>query len=956
MYRLLLHLSLLTAASLFLPGRVLADGPVDAKALTSDPRVRSGVFSNGLTWMYRQHNNPPGKMALLLFVDTGSLNETDNQRGLAHFIEHMCFNGTEHFPPGKLIPYFESIGMQFGADLNASTGFESTRYTLFLPDATPPQVDKALLVLSDFAFRAQMLDTEIEKERGIILSEKRARDNVASRLQEAEWKALHAESLFAQRLPIGVEEVLNTARRDVFTAYYQRWYRPDKMTLVCVGDAAADDIVPLIEKNFSSQPRATGERPASAKAGIRPSAKERALVLTDPEYRYCVLELQNVLPGRPPTRTPSAFRMELVERLARSMMNRRYSDRMQRGEARYQSATAGLSQFMDDAMVATATANCEPRDWETVLQELIEELNRVREHGFTAREFELASADLLADAERDIKTEPSANARGLLFQIAGAVDAEEPYLCAQQRLELVQVLLPTISATDVRDRFNEGFGGGAWTAVLKIDPSIAKAPTEDDLLAAMRAAKARQTAPLKESSEAAPLVADELKPAALLEPTENAALGISHVWLSNGVRVHHRFMDYKKDQVFVSINLAGGQIEETADNLGITEVAGLALSQPATKRIPSTEIRDRLTGKNIRVTGSTSTDKASLRILGSPTNVELAFQVAHALLTEGLIEQSAFDTWQAQRLQQLELLRSFPEFQAAQALGRLLSGNDPRLRIDDSERISRQTREAAQVWLERLTQHSPIEVAILGEISRDEAFRLAAQYIGSLPERPRKAQNVDPLRRVQRSDGPLHENVVVKTATKKSSASFGFVGAAMHDDEDHLALRVGSAILTMRLIKDLREDKAWVYSIGANSAWRRDFEDMSAFSAGSTCSPDKADAVIAEIRKQFEAFAADGPTDEELVNAKKQILNNLDTQMKEPQFWWTVLEDLDYHGVNLERYERSKELVEAVTREQVHKTFSKYFTPQRSFSITAGPAPEPASQSASPAAAAGANP
>ena len=206
---------------------LLASPGLADRALTPDPRVRTGQLPNGTNWIYRPHDVPPGRLALMMHVRTGSLNETDPQRGLAHFIEHMVFNGTDHFAPGALVPYFESIGMEFGPDLNANTGFDRTVYKLLLPDTTPAQIEQALTVLSDFAFRASFRTEEIDKERPIILEEARSRRTASLRVNEMLWPRLFPGTRFAERMPIGTEEVIRSAMREDFLAYYRTWYRPE---------------------------------------------------------------------------------------------------------------------------------------------------------------------------------------------------------------------------------------------------------------------------------------------------------------------------------------------------------------------------------------------------------------------------------------------------------------------------------------------------------------------------------------------------------------------------------------------------------------------------------------------------------------------------------------------------------------------------------------------------------
>jgi len=286
----------LISAMLLLPGAALA------QELPHDSRNLSGKLENGVTWIYREHNNPPGKMALMMHVRTGSLNETDSQKGLAHFIEHMSFNGSEHYPPGKLIPYFESIGMQFGADLNAFTSFDETAYMLFTPDPSTNQVDKALTVLSDYAFRDSMIVEEIDKERGVVLEESRTGKGAFQRIRDKLWPELFAGSRFATRLPIGDDKILATAKKEEFLNYYNTWYRPSNITVVLVGDAKPEPFIPLIQKWFGDGKAAAAAR-KEMRAEFKPFKEARAIVVTDPEMAYCQAQMMNIRPGRPPTTT-----------------------------------------------------------------------------------------------------------------------------------------------------------------------------------------------------------------------------------------------------------------------------------------------------------------------------------------------------------------------------------------------------------------------------------------------------------------------------------------------------------------------------------------------------------------------------------------------------------------------------------------------------------------------------
>jgi len=438
-----------------------------ARPLPTDSRVLTGKLENGVTWMFRQHDNPPGKMALMIRVDTGSLNETDQQRGLAHFMEHMVFNGTENFPPGKLIPFFESIGMEFGGDLNAFTSFDQTAYMLYLPDTQTEHLDKALMVLSDYAFRSLLLDEEINKERGVILAETRTGKSAEQRMRDKLWPELYEGSRFAERLPIGKEDIIANAPRSEFVDFYRTWYRPEKVTVFLVGDLKQDAIIPLVQKWFGTyKPQAPDRKPMGPE--FKPFTKQRAMVVTDPEMSRCEVQLTNISPGRLPTTTVEQRRVELVEEIGTWIVGRRYRERVDKGEASYRNARAGVSDFYHDAVVVSANATGEPADWSKMIEEVVAEVNRVRKYGFTERELDLAKKELLAGAERAVRTESTRDARGLINEMVSAVNDRVPILSAQQKLDLYTELLPTIRLGEVNEAFKEHFRPDTFAYVAQM--------------------------------------------------------------------------------------------------------------------------------------------------------------------------------------------------------------------------------------------------------------------------------------------------------------------------------------------------------------------------------------------------------------------------------------------------------------------------------------------------------
>jgi zinc protease len=929
---------LLTTALLVAPA---VGGDVDqSQALPRDERVQTGKLANGVTWMYRQHATPPGKMALLIHVRTGSLNETEAQRGLAHFLEHMAFNGSENFPGNKLVEYMESIGMEFGADVNAMTSFDQTMYMLFLPDTTPDQVERGLMALSDQVFRMQLDPEEIDKERGVILAELTAGMSAAQRIRDAFIAKVFAGTRLSERLPIGLESVIRGATRDDFSQYYRTWYRPERITLIMVGDAAPEPYLPLVEKWFGKY---TAELAAKDPVGpgLKPFGEARGFVISDPEYHEGSVDFYNVQPGHPAADTVGDERDRLVERAGAWMMQRRLAERAREGTATYREAAVGISGFPRtvDGTLVSASAAGDPGEWEAMLDELIVEVSRAREHGFNAYELDLARKALLAQAEDAVETEETQPARQILMRTGFSVHNEAVLMSATDRYEIWKALLPTLELGEVNEVFAAHYapGGFAYVVTLPEKPDV-KLPTDAEVLAAARAAQARKTEPLADEDRGEPLLESEPTPGRIVERTRDEDLDITSGWLENGVRFHHRFMDYEQGRVYVTVTLAGGEIEETAENAGITSAATLVIRQPATSRLSSSAINDLMTGRKIQVSGGGRDDMVTFMVSGSPDDLEMGLRLVHALITDGQIEESAFEHWQQAMVQQYERQRRVPMMIAYDALLQSVSGNDPRRKMLRSpEQLEPITRAAAQAWFERICSGAPIEVAIVGELSLDDAEPLLEKYLGSLAPRPRDASSLAPLRVFAREKGPYTHKLDVDTMTPQAMVVVGMLGCEASNVPRMRALNLASNILDMRLIKRVREELGLVYTVRTQNVPGQAYTNGGFFFAGAPCDPDGASVVTIEIDQIFGSLAAEGPTAEEMEQARGQVLNNLDEVLREPTFWVRQLQDLHLHGADLNDLKDIPAAYEAISAEQVQQVFADYWKDDGKIHIRAFP-------------------
>jgi len=900
--------------------------------LPTDPALVTGTLDNGLAYVVRRSQNPPGRLGVWLHVASGSLNETEDTRGLAHYLEHMAFNGSANFPPGSIIPFFQSLGMSFGRDQNAFTGFDQTVYTLALPDTRRETVDRGLLYLADVAFRLSLLPEEIDKERQIILEEKRARAGARQRVSDEVLARLAPESTLGRRLPIGTEETIRAVGPAQVRDYYGRWYVASNMTVIAVGDMEPAAAVEAIARHFGAGPRRP--RPEPRPAGVKPTSGLRAIVATDPDLTQAEVSITRVEPAWPPVTTTGAYRRRLIDHLGTWIFNRRIDAELAEGRVGFLSGGASVDQWAGVARIARVRAAAAPERWRAALTDLGTALQRARQHGFTTAELDEARAALVAQTEEAAQQEGTAPARRLLRQMSGAVTRGEPLMSATQRLALERRLFPGVSADEVSRAFAADFDAANVVVVLTL-PSSPGAPTEAELLGLGRAALEVRPDPPADRARPARLLPAAPRGGAVAEGQEHAATAVWSGWLDNGVRVHHRRVEQRRNEARVTITLAGGPIQERADNRGVTEAAVRAWNRPATASLTSTQIRDLMTGKKVRVRGDVGSDTVTLTVSGEPAALEAGVELAYLLMTDPIVEAAGFEQWKEGKLQEIARRAREPRGVLAEAEAEAFYPADQaRLRPVTAAQVRGLAREAVQAWLRALIAQAPIEVAVVGDIDRDRATTLVARYLGALPPRARiDDKTLRDLRSVPRPAGPIRVTRTVTTQTDQAQVLDGFFGADVQNVRDSRLLALAGRVLSTRMNRTIREERQLVYSIGAGSRPAEAYPGFGRFAAQAPTDPAKAEALAGAMDELFTAFAATGPTAGELAVAKRQMASRLDEDVKTPDFWADRLATLDYRGLSLDDIARIAADYQGFTADEVREAFGRYARPEARFRI-----------------------
>lgn len=925
------------ASQRYRPGSEASKGPMLTEPLPTDDRLVRGTLENGMGYIVRAHQNPPGKVGVWIHIGSGSLNETDAQRGLAHFLEHMAFNGSESFPPGEVVKYFESIGLTFGRDQNAFTGFDQTAYQLYLPDAERATLAKGLSFFKDVASGLLLRDEDIEEERGVIFEELRTGKGPQQRIRDQWLSRLAPGSLLGDRLPIGTEETLEAVQRQDFLDYYGKWYVPSNMTVLVVGDLDPAMAEEEIKSVFGDLP--TVADPVNADAGVEPYTERRAIVAHDPEITTAQVAVMLVEKPGGPTRTTGDLRNELIRQLALDAFNRRLASKVDAGEARMLGGGAFAQDLFGIMRLSQASAAAMPDKWAEALEDLTTEVRRAELHGFSESEIELARSSLLGRLEQDAMQESTLPERVILSRLASTVAADEPLVSPQQVLSLARQLVPFVRPGEASRAFSRLFDTSRTTFMVQI-PTDAGVPAESAVLELASSFADRTPEPDADEEVADSLMDGAPEAGEIVALSTHAASGVGTAVLDNGVVVHHRKMEQRKNFVDVRITLLGGQIEESADNRGVTLAASQAWSRPATAGRTGNQIRQVMAGKKMQVSGVAQDDFLQLSMTGSPDDLEIGMQLAHLLLTEPRLETVPFEQWRTGTVQGLRAAMRDPLGSLQRTLAdAIYPETAPQARSVNPEQIESLTMRDAQRWLDGLVTESPIEVAIVGDIDRERAFELARIFMGSLPDRPRMnsaSAAITPA--VERPTQDIAVVTEIDTQTPTAAVIAGFFASDGGDLRDTRLLQLASRTLSTRMIKSIREEQRLVYSIGASLRPGEAYPGFGMMLAGAPTDPANAGALADSIMSIFAAFAEGGPTAEEFETAQAQVAKTLGEAFEEPSFWALQLSQLDKRGRDLDDLVSALDTYAGFTPDEVTKTFRAYFENPK-FRVTVTPIP-----------------
>jgi zinc protease len=909
--------------------------PALSAPLPVDSSVTMGKLPNGLRYYIRVNHEPRNRAELRLVVNAGSILEDSSQRGVAHFVEHMAFNGSTHFERQELVSYLESTGVRFGADLNASTSFDETIYRLTVPTDSAGLLSRGIQVLEDWAHGLSFDSSEIDRERGVVIEEWRRGQGASQRISDKIFPVLFAGSRYAKRIPIGDPETIRTVPRQTLVDFYEKWYRPDLMAVVAVGDFDRDSVERLIKQHFSALKPAEGsaERPVYP---VPPHDSTLVAVATDPEATSSAVAVYYLQPVRE-ERSVGDYRQELVEDLYNSMLNSRFGEMAQRADPPFIGAGSAQGRVVRSSEAYVLSALVADGGIARGLGALLTEAERVVQHGFTPTELERQKRELLRAVERAYDERDKLSSSSLVGDYVDNFLSGEPIMSVGEQWKLTQELLPGIQLSEV-NRLAESWLRGKNRVMTASAPArdSAEVPTGAQLVAIADSVEAARVVAYVDSSATGDLVETPPQPGRIVGEKKFAEVGVTEWTLSNGARVYLKPTDFKADQLLFRAFSPGGT-SLAPDSLFVpARTATSVVVVGGVGRFSATELEKALAGKSVNVTPTIGAYQEGIAGGGSPKDASTIFQLIYLYFTAPRADSTAFLSYQS-RVKALVANRGAnPAAAFSDTLEVILSRHHPRAEPLTSATFDRMNLgQSIAFYRDRFADASDFTFVFVGNIDTTAMKPLVERYIATLPSTHRKESwrdiGMDYPRGVIQRD-------VRKGSDEKSQTQIVFSGPFRYTRHDVYMLSALVDVLQIRLRDRLREQLGGTYSVGVSANPTQHPRERYAVAVGFGSAPGRVDELTRATFAEIDSLKKYGPTKADMEKVKEIELRERESAMRENASWLSLLASYVQNGWELRDILSYDENVRSLSATDVRDAARKYLDEKNYVSVSLYPA------------------
>ena len=881
-----------------------------------DPTVKIGRLDNGLVYYIRHNTMPENRVELRLVTNAGSILEDDDQQGLAHFVEHMCFNGTKNFNKSALVDFLEKSGVRFGADLNAYTSFDETVYMLQLPTDRQGLIDSAFMVLEDWAHQVSFDPEEIDKERGVIREEWRMGLGANDRMRKAYFPIIFNNSRYAERLPIGKIDIIDTAAYERLTTFYKDWYRPNLQAVIVVGDI---DIQMAEEKIISHF--APIKNPKKAKERLSydiPGNKEPLVAIaTDPEATSSTVMMFYKHPKKEAL-IINDYKEQLIQELYSAMIINRLNELSQKAESPFMYAYTYYGGFLGRAMDAYASsASAKENQIEETLEALVIENERVKRYGFTPSELERTKKELLNRLEQQAKEKDKTNSSVYVNAYTRHFLENDPIPGIENELIMAQQLLPKIKLQEINSKAIKWITDENMVVVVTApENESVSVPDKRAILETVREAKNKEVTAWVDSFKDEPLLSGALKGGEIVSEKTDKKLGITQLKLSNGIEVILKPTDFKNDEILMSAFAWGGSsiFEDkdafAADNISrVVDASGLGnFSKP--------ELEKKLSGVNASLRVNIDGIKQSLNGSATPEDFETLMKLVTLQFKKARRDQEAFNAYISQQTNQYKFMRANPQVIFYDTLYKLATSNSPRtVVIPTDKQIQSLEAEKIYAMYDRLFgTANGFTFVFVGNINNENFKPLLAKYLGSLPTTKEALQWKN--RKPEFPKG-ITDVSIYAGAEHKSMVAIMMKAPFDWSAENRLHLEQMMKVLSIKLRENMREDQGGVYGVGARQDNNQFPEADYTISINWGTNPEMTDTLTKAVFQEMNRLIEHGPTAEDLAKVKETSIRERETNEKQNKYWLSAISFSEQNDMPMHSFEAFKEKIHGLTAEQI---------------------------------------
>jgi zinc protease len=898
------------------------------KPAPMDPEVRTGKLKNGLTYFIRKNNEPAKRASFYIIQNVGAVLENDDQNGLAHFLEHMSFNGTEHFPGKGILNGLEKHGVAFGYNINAYTSYDETVYNLSnVPSDKPELVDTCLLILNDWSHYLTLDDKEIDLERGVIAEEWRTGEDANSRMfNRIIVPVVLKDSKYAKRDVIGDPEIVKSFAHNTLRNYYHQWYRPDLQAIAVVGDINVDEVERKIRDLFSKIPAA--ENPSVRFFPDVPSHKDTYYVLaTDkeaPQNSVSVISLYKNIP--PEGRNLKYLRDTYIISLMNSMMSVRISELLQKPNPPFVTGSVYAENYIPRKYDAfTIYANARKNEEAVALEAVFTEAQRAKVFGFGKAELDRAKARNLSNLENTFRQKDKISNDTYASWITQNFLTGEPLTSADFDLEFFKQVMDGITAEEVTEKFRELMTDENRTIVVEgLEADDTKHLSETEAKDIINRVSSAKLTPYEDKAMGTSLVSEELKGSAVIKTIALPQFDAVEWTLANNVKVVFRKADYEKDNIILSGFSFGGLSKIDNDLLLPGMLMSSIIGMYGAGDYDNITIQKMLSGK--KATISLSLGEVTENISGSstPKDFETMMQLLYLQLAKPRFDQQAHNSIIGRFAAVIGSQEKNPEKIESDSVSLITTGYNPRTIILNKDNISKITMEQVQkVYNDRFHGADEFIFFIVGNVDKEVVRPMVEKYIGSLPVSNRKETWID--RKVDQPEGKITKEISLPLTTPKSTVYISLSSDMKYTPYNYLGLQVIQGILKLIYTEKVREDQGGTYGVQLAIAGVKRPEQKAEGSITFDCNPVRANDLKAIIYRQIDSLVLVGPSKENLDKTVNNLLKNREENKMHNSYWVGILSRYYSYGINSNDPKNYEDILKSFTVSDIKKLSGKMF-------------------------------